>query len=256
MDRKCAIWFLPDGITLSKERKPLMLQSVQFCPVLTWTCAELAEQGIERLFVVSDQGAHDLIRPYLPASAVLVNGAAHAAELLDLLRGETGEVLVLNGVILPVGVFSGGAVYAAKASAVRKVLRDHGAFAAFPAGAEILKGFLPVGDAEELRAAQPMCRQKILQRHFDAGVEIMDINNTYIDPRVRIGAGTTLLPGTILRGNTVIGEDCVVGPNAMLTDCTVGDGAVVNASQAEGADIAAGASVGPFAHLTAGDGHR
>ena len=253
MDRRSAIWFLPDGITLSKERKPLMLRCVQFCPVLTWTCAELAELGVERLFVVSDQSAHNTIRPYLPPDAVLVDGARHAAELLTLLRGETGEVIVLNGVVLPVGVFSGGAVYAAKASAVRKVLRDHGAFAAFPAGAEILKGFLPVGDEEELRAAQPMCRQKILQRHFDAGVEIMDLNNTYIDPRVRIGAGTTILPGTILRGNTVVGEDCEIGPNAVLTDCAVGGGARINASQAEGVSIAAGASVGPFAHLTAGN---
>ncbi len=253
MDRKCAIWFLPDGITLSKERKPLMLQCVQFCPVLTWTCAELNELGVERLLIVSDKNAHGLIRPLVPRDAVLVDGAKHAAELLELLRGEAGEVVVLNGVVLPVGVFSGGAVYAAKASAVRKVLRDHGAFAAFPAGAEILKGFLPVGDAEELRAAQPMCRQKILQRHFDAGVEIMDLNNTYIDPRVRIGAGTVILPGTILRGNTVIGEDCEIGPNAVLTDCAVGDGARINASQAEGVSVAAGASVGPFAHLTAGN---
>ena len=251
MDRRSAIWFLPDGITLSKERKPLMLRCVQFCPVLTWTCAELAGLGVERLFVVSDQSAHDTIRPYLPPHTVLVNGARHAAELLELLRGETGEVIVLNGVVLPVGVFSGGAVYAAKASAVRKVLRDHGAFAAFPAGAEILKGFLPVGDEEELRAAQPMCRQKILQRHFDAGVEIMDLNNTYIDPRVRIGAGTTILPGTILRGNTVIGANCVIGPHTMLTDCAVGDGAEVNASQAVGVTIGAGEHVGPFANLTA-----
>ena len=33
------------------------------------------------------------------------------------------------------------------------VLREHGAFAAFPKGCEISKGFLPVRDTEELRAA-------------------------------------------------------------------------------------------------------
>lgn len=249
MDRKLAIWFLPDGIALSKDERPLMLRDVMFCPVLTWTCAELAELGVERLFVVSDQKAHDLIRPYVGEAAVLVDGARHARELLEHLRGETGEVIVLNGVVLPVGVFSGGAVYAAKVSAVCDVLREHGAFAAFPRGADILKGFLPVGDAEELRAALPMCRQKIVQRCFDAGAEILDLNNTYIDPRVRVGAGTVLLPGTILRGNTVIGKNCVIGPNAMLTDCTVGDGAAVNASQAEGVAIEAGARIGPFASL-------
>ena len=28
--------FLPDGGALSHDRKPLMLQEVLFCPVLTW----------------------------------------------------------------------------------------------------------------------------------------------------------------------------------------------------------------------------
>ena len=232
MDRKTAIWFLPDGIALSRETRPLMLRDVMFCPVLTWTCEELAALGVERLFVVSDKMAHDLIRPLVPADAVLVDGANHARELLARLDGAEGEVIVLNGVVLPVGVFSGGAVYAAAASAVCDVLREHGAFAAFPKGAEILKGFLPVGDAED-----------------DAGVEILDLNNTYIDPRVRIGAGTPLLPGAILRGNTVIGENCVIGPNAMLTDCTVGDGATVNASQIDGVTVEPGARIGPFANL-------
>ena len=249
MERRAAIWFLPDGIVLSKDTRPLMLCDVMFCPVLTWTCAELTALGIERFFIVSDQKAHELLRPYFPETAVFVNGANHADELLTLLARARGEVIVLNGVILPVGMFSGGAVYAARCEAVRDVLREHGAFAAFPKGAEILKGFLPVGDAEELRAALPMCRQKIVQRCFDAGADILDANNTYIDPRVRIGAGTALLPGTILRGNTVIGKNCVIGPNALLTDCIVGDGAAVNASQASGVTIEAGASIGPFANL-------
>ena len=199
MDYKAAILFMPDDIALTNDKTPLMLQCVMFCPVLTWTCAELIGMGIERLFVVSDKNAHDLMKPHVPESAVFIDGAKHADELLELLDDMEGDVLVLNGVVLPVGVFSGGAVYAAKAEAVRNVLKEHGAFAAFPEGAEIQKGFLPVGDEEELRAAQPMCRQKVLQKHFDAGVDIMDANATYIDPRVRIGAGTVILPGTILR---------------------------------------------------------
>mgnify|MGYP002663506398 CR=1 FL=1 len=69
---------------------------------------------------------------------------------------------------------------------------------------------------EELRAAQPMCRQKIMEKHLANGVIVMDTNSVYIDPRVKIGAGTTLLPGTILRGETVIGEHCTIGPNAMV----------------------------------------
>ncbi len=249
MERKTAVWFLPDDMTLTNEKTPLMLQSVQFCPLLTWTCTELTAMGVGRIFIVCDRRAHETVRPHAPESAVLVDGAKHAPELLKLLDGEKGEVIVLTGAVLPVGVFSGGAVYAAKAEAVRKVLKEYGAFAAHPEGAEILSGFLPVGDAEELRAAQPMCRQKILQRLFDGGVTIFDTNNCYVDPRVKIGAGTVLLPGTILRGETVIGKNCTIGPNTMLTDCTVGDETEVNASQATESRIGDHTNVGPFAYL-------
>lgn len=249
MDGKTAIWFLPDNIALTGDKTPLMLQTVQFCPILSWTCAELTAMGVGRLFIVCDKSVHEQLRPCVPWDAVLVDGARHAEELLEHLSGKTGDVIVLNGVVLPVGVFSGGAVYSATIPAVRRVLKEHGAFAAFPEGAEILRGFLPVGDEEELRAAQPMCRQKILQKLLDGGVEIMDTNNCYVDPRVKVGAGTVLLPGTILRGETVIGEGCTIGPNTMLTDCTVGDCTEVNASQATESRIGSHTNVGPFAYL-------
>jgi len=249
MDCRTAILFLPDNMACTAEDTPLMLREVLFCPILTWMCAELTERGVGRLFIVSDRSVHERMRPYVPETAVFVDGARHAEELLALLEGEDGGVVIVNGAVLPVGVFSGGAVYRAGAEACRAVLREHGAFAAFPAGAEIMKGFLPVGDDEELRAAFPMCRQKIIDRQIEAGVTVMDPNNTYIDPRVKIGAGTVLLPGTILRGKTVIGRNCTIGPNAMLRDCTVGDGTEINASQANESRIGSHTTVGPFAYL-------
>lgn len=111
-----------------------------------------------------------MMRPYVPENAdvVYVDGARHGEELLTLLKDEKGSVLIVNGAVLPVGVFSGGAVYSADAKECCKVLKEHGAFAAFPKGAEITKGFLPVGDDEELRSAQDMCRRKIADKHFAA----------------------------------------------------------------------------------------
>ena len=251
MDQKIAVLFMPDNIACTEEKTPLMLQPILFCPVLTWMCAELCGRGIERLFIVSDVSAQERMKPYLPkdADVTFVDGAKHAEELLKLLEGETGSILIVNGVVLPVGVFSGGAVYSAPADACCDVLREHGAFAAFPKGCEISKGFLPVGDAEELRAAQPMCRQKIMEKHLANGVIVMDTNSVYIDPRVKIGAGTTLLPGTILRGETVIGEHCTIGPNAMVRDCTVGDFTEINASQTNESAIGSHTTVGPFAYV-------
>ena len=126
MDQKLAVLFMPDDMTLTKEQAPLMLRPILFCPILTWMVEELMGRGIERFFVVSDKRAHDMMRPYVPENAdvVYVDGARHGEELLTLLKGEKGSVLIVNGAVLPVGVFSGGAVYSADAKECCKVLKE------------------------------------------------------------------------------------------------------------------------------------
>ncbi len=51
--------------------------------------------------------------------------------------------------------------------------------------------------------------------------------------RCTVAPGVTILPGTILRGRTHIGAGCEIGPNAMLTDCTVGEWTTINAFPAQ-----------------------
>lgn len=89
------------------------------------------------------------------------------------------------------------------------------------------------------------------KRHalLDAGVRMMDPDTVYVEESVTVGAGTLLLPGTILRGRTTIGPNCEIGPNTMLTDCTVGEGVTINSSQCTESVIDAGAHVGPFAYI-------
>ena len=81
------------------------------------------------------------------------------------------------------------------------------------------------------------------------GVTMMDPSAVYVEPQVTVGAGTTLLPGTILRGHTTVGENCVIGPQVMLTDCTVEDNCTINASQCEQSTIQEGCEIGPYTHI-------
>ena len=250
MDFKTAVFFLPDAMTLGSSRPPLVLQTVYFCPALTWTAEEMAANGVERFFVVCDSAAHDLVRPLFPAGkTTMVDGATHADILTKEFESSAERLLIVTGVVLPVGVFGGGAAFSADAEKVCAVLREHGSFAAVPEGAEPVDGYLPIGDAAELADVLPMCREKILRRHIENGVCIMDPNTTYIDPRAVIGAGTTLLPGTIIRGRSVIGCDCEIGPNAVVRDCTVGDRTTINASQVNESRIGSDTTVGPFAYV-------
>jgi bifunctional UDP-N-acetylglucosamine pyrophosphorylase/glucosamine-1-phosphate N-acetyltransferase len=109
-----------------------------------------------------------------------------------------------------------------------------------------------VNDRVQLAAAGAVLRQRSLEELMLAGVSIVDPAHTYVDVDVSVGLEATLLPGTILEGMTTVGAGAVVGPSSHLTDCTVGEGAVVHSTRAQGAIIGAGAQVGPFAHLRAG----
>ena len=66
---------------------------------------------------------------------------------------------------------------------------------------------------------------------------------------MKVGSGTTILPGTILSGNTTIGEDCVIGPNSQIIDSRIGSGASVNQSYCKNGDVPAEQKVGPFASI-------
>lgn len=109
-----------------------------------------------------------------------------------------------------------------------------------------------VNDRVQLAAAAGVLRRRHLHDLMRAGVSVVDPDHTYVDVDVTVGAESVLLPGTILEGTTSIGERATIGPSSHLTDCSVGDDAVVHSTRADGASIGEGVDVGPFAHLRPG----
>ena len=93
-----------------------------------------------------------------------------------------------------------------------------------------------------------MRRRKLDQLMAD-GVSIIDPNNTYVDTTVTIGRDTVLYPGTILEGQTVIGEDCHIGPYVRMTNVQMGDDDHVQFMYAHDCQIKNGCEVGPFVHF-------
>ncbi len=112
--------------------------------------------------------------------------------------------------------------------------------------------WLGVNTREELAEAGSHMRRRILSEHMKNGVTLVDPAATYIDATVKIGQDTTIHPGTHLQGNTVIGENCDVGPFAFLTDAVLGDGVSVIASQITGSRLGDGTRCGPWSHLRPG----
>jgi bifunctional UDP-N-acetylglucosamine pyrophosphorylase / glucosamine-1-phosphate N-acetyltransferase len=109
-----------------------------------------------------------------------------------------------------------------------------------------------VNDRVALGEAERLMRKRINKKHQLGGVTLIDAEHTYIDADVTIGADTVIYPSTVLRGKTVIGSDCVIGPSADLLDTTVGIGATIRQSTAEGAIVGDECNIGPFAYLRPG----
>ncbi len=103
-----------------------------------------------------------------------------------------------------------------------------------------------------LAQAETLLRQRINQQWMLAGVTMIDPASTYIEPGVTLGQDTILWPGSYLRGNTHIGEGCVIGPNTIIQDTKVGDGCRLLASVLEGAHLEDHVEMGPYCHLRKG----
>ncbi|MGG1514640.1 bifunctional UDP-N-acetylglucosamine diphosphorylase/glucosamine-1-phosphate N-acetyltransferase GlmU [Paenibacillus oryzisoli] len=109
-----------------------------------------------------------------------------------------------------------------------------------------------VNDRVALSEAEQLMKARINREHMLNGVTIIDPVNTYIEKDVRIGADTVLLPGTILRGSTVIGEQCTIGPNTEIIDSVIQDDVTIKQSVLQNATVDSETSVGPFAYLRPG----
>jgi len=106
-----------------------------------------------------------------------------------------------------------------------------------------------INDRAQLSAAGVELNARIVRGWQLAGVTVQDPASTWIDLKATLAEDVELLPGTRIKGATVIERGAVVGPDTTLVDCEIGEGAVVKRTDATLAVIGAGASVGPFAYL-------
>ena len=108
---------------------------------------------------------------------------------------------------------------------------------------------LGVNDRVALAEAERIMRSRINETHMRNGVTIIDPANTYIEADVQIGQDTVIYPGTMIKGQSVIGTECVIGPNSEIDACEIGNETVIRQSAAFNSSIGSNVNIGPFAHI-------
>jgi bifunctional UDP-N-acetylglucosamine pyrophosphorylase / glucosamine-1-phosphate N-acetyltransferase len=110
---------------------------------------------------------------------------------------------------------------------------------------------LGINDRSTLASAGAVMRQRILRRHMLAGVTITDPASTFIDAAVEIGQDTVIEPFTVIKGSSVIGAQCRIGPHVHIEDARIGDRSDCGpfAKLRPGTEIGEDVHVGSFAEL-------
>lgn len=121
------------------------------------------------------------------------------------------------------------------------------AFALDPRAADQLLG---INSREELARMNAILRDKRNQAVMASGVTLIDPATTWIGGDVEIGPDTVIHPSVYLEGKTRIGRNCEIHAGSRIVDSTLADRVLVqNYCVIRNSTIAAGASLGPFAHV-------
>ena len=107
-------------------------------------------------------------------------------------------------------------------------------------------------DSASVLTLNATARTIIFKKLCAEGVEFVCLDGIIIEPSVKIGAGTKILPGTIIKGKTEIGENCVIGPNSFIEDSKIGDGAEVNSTQIRSSVLEKDVKIGPWSQVRPG----
>jgi bifunctional UDP-N-acetylglucosamine pyrophosphorylase / glucosamine-1-phosphate N-acetyltransferase len=111
---------------------------------------------------------------------------------------------------------------------------------------------LGINDRCQLADAEAVLRTRVLDRLMAAGVTVEDPATTYVDATVRVGRDSVIRPMSLLRGATVLGQGCEIGPLAQLYDVIAGDRVTIGASHVEASELGDGVVIGSFNRVRPG----
>jgi bifunctional UDP-N-acetylglucosamine pyrophosphorylase/glucosamine-1-phosphate N-acetyltransferase len=116
-------------------------------------------------------------------------------------------------------------------------------------GGEALMG---VNDRTHLELASQHVHRTTNRRLMESGVTVVDSATTFIDDTVKIGPDTVIHPFSYVRGNSVIGSSCAIGPHAHILSSQIGERCEILSSTVNDSVVGDDVRIGPYAHVRDG----
>ena len=251
----------------NREDPPALLKNILFQPAAVWLTASLRRAGVTRFFAIAHAVDAEAVQACMPeGTPVACPGMPDFDDQLKNFAeyAKDGKLILIAKPVWLSQEACDALTNAPKLiseGAPTGVLRVN-------VGDVCERGLYACNDGEDLSPMPPeetyLCPLDS-QESFDMvsylvradrvkdlsakGVRFLAPDSVFLDPAVEIGRGTMVMPNTFLRGNTVVGADCEIGPNSVLNDVVVGDGTTVNSSQLNQCRVGSHTTVGPFAYV-------
>ena len=117
---------------------------------------------------------------------------------------------------------------------------------------EYTADYLPVQNLRELRDKNIKAQKKIISKLEDSGVQFASLDGVGVSPLAKISPGVIIYPGTIIRGASSIGANCILGPNTLIEDSQIGGNCTLNSTQIYSSVLENNIKTGPFCHIRPG----
>lgn len=109
---------------------------------------------------------------------------------------------------------------------------------------------LGVNTRQQLAQLERIWQRAVADRVMAEGASLADPNRFDVRGSLKIGCDTWIDLNVLIMGEVRIGENCVIGANCILKNCTLGDYVTVKPNTIiDGATISSHAVVGPFARV-------
>lgn len=151
-----AVLFMEEDSAIPMHSKPLMLEAVLSCPILSWMSSQLLADGVQRFFLVCSPRFAEEARTCLPPEADVVI-SEQQRDLMEFLN-TPDSVLVLPRAAMPLAEAGPGFVYAAPGYELQEVWKTRMTNAI--TAAELVPGWLPVYGPETIEELEPLFRQR------------------------------------------------------------------------------------------------
>ena len=106
-----------------------------------------------------------------------------------------------------------------------------------------------INDKHQLSKCERLLQERLISFWMDEGVKFVNPSSCTISDACKFGKDVIIEPETHLRGDTEIGDNCILGPNSFIEDSTINKNTHIFYSVIKNSIIGENVRIGPYSHI-------